>query len=86
MKPKLTLQELIETVIQKMCEMDYSPNTFLLNCQRFYKRFSEYAENLDETYYSEELGAKYLKEKYKCTHDTIHKTHPQKLYAHRSVI
>lgn len=77
MKPKLTLQELIETVIQKMQEMDYAHNT-IINYQRFYKRFLSYAENSGELYFSEELGARYLKEKYGCSHDTIHENSPTK--------
>lgn len=77
MEPKLTLRELIDTVMQKMSELDYSHNT-ILNYQRFYRRFYDYAVDLGEKYFSEELGARYLKERYNCTHDTIHENSPAK--------
>ncbi|HAE62869.1 MAG TPA: integrase [Eubacteriaceae bacterium] len=77
MKQQLTLKELVRTVLQKMSEMDYKENT-ILNYRRFYKRFMEYAQSHNEEYFTEELGAKFLLEKYGCTHDTIHENSPTK--------
>jgi len=77
MNSLLTLEELINTVLQKMDEMSYSKQT-ILNYKCFYRRFLEYANNHESVYFSEDLGSQYLREKYGCTHDTIHENSPAK--------
>lgn len=73
----LTLEELIDTVLQKMSEMDYAKQT-ILNYQRFYRRFLNFANERNEVYFTENLGSSFLLENYGCTHDTIHENSPTK--------
>ena len=77
MDEKLKLPELINTVLSKMIEMDYTAGT-ITNYRRFYKRFSEYVKARGYEYFSEVLGADYLREKYGCQHDTICENSPNK--------
>lgn len=73
----LTLNELASIVLNRLEELDYSPNT-ITNYRRFYRRFLEYAHARGETYFSEALGRSYLHDFYGCDVDTIHEKAPSK--------
>ncbi len=73
----LPLDKLISTILNRLKELDYSPNT-ITNYRRFYKRFLEYAHARGETYFTEALGRNYLHKFYDCDVDTIHENAPSK--------
>lgn len=77
MEQQLILEELINTVLQKMSEMDYSMQT-VINYRRFYRRFLNFANSRNEIYFTEKLGSLFLLENYGCMHDTIHENSPTK--------
>jgi len=80
MEQQFTLEELIDMVLLKMCEMNYAKQT-VINYRRLYKRFLVYAYSMNELYFTEKLGSMFLKEKYGCVHDTIHENSPNKRIA-----
>ena len=65
MKPKLTVDELIAKVMAELERLKYSKISYC-KYRGFYKRFSAFAKENKEVYFSEELGRRFLKEKYNC--------------------
>ncbi len=65
MKPKLSIDELIAKVMAELERLKYSGNS-CCKFRSFYKKFSVFAKENNEVYFSEELGRRFLKEKYNC--------------------
>ncbi len=65
MKPKLTIDELIAKVMAELERLKYSKISYC-KYRCFYKKFSAFAKENKEVYFSEELGRRFLKEKYNC--------------------
>lgn len=67
METRLTI-DLVAKVLSELERLNYAYNT-LCGFRAFYKRVIAFANEKDETYFSEELGRRFLKEKYNCTID-----------------
>lgn len=65
-KSELTINELVVKVLAEMKRLNYCYNRFC-TFRAFYKRVIAFANENEEEYFSEELGRKFLKEKYNCT-------------------
>ena len=65
MKSKLTIDELIAKVMAELERLKYSASSCCA-FRGFYKRLSAFAKENKEVYFSEELGRRFLKEKYNC--------------------
>jgi site-specific recombinase XerD len=75
---KPTINELIDQVLSELERLNYA------YCSRrhfrsFYKKLSAFACQNDEIYFSEELGEKYLKERYSCAVDYFNENMPRQL-------
>ena len=73
---KLTIQELVKTVLQELERLNYSYNS-LCSLRAFYKRIISFALDKNELYFSEALGIEFLKEKYNCTINIYTDTMPK---------
>lgn len=78
-KPKIN--ELIDQVLKELERLNYAYCS-RLHFRSFYKKFCFFAIQNDEKYFSEELGRKYLKEKYGLTIDYINENMPSQLKDH----
>jgi site-specific recombinase XerD len=66
METKIPIQEMVDQVLAELERLNYSYNS-LCGFRAFYKRVISFANEKGETYFSEELGRDFLKEKYGCT-------------------
>jgi site-specific recombinase XerD len=66
MEMRLTIKELASTVIAELEKLGYSYNS-ICGVRAFFKRFIAFAETRGELYFSEDLGKRFLEEKYDCT-------------------
>jgi site-specific recombinase XerD len=66
MKTKIPIEELVAKVLAELERLHYSHNS-LCGFRAFYKRIITFANGRKETYFSEELGRDFLKEKYNCS-------------------
>ncbi|MBV7274413.1 tyrosine-type recombinase/integrase [Clostridium sp. PL3] len=66
MERKLPLVELTTNVLIELKRLNYADNT-INSYRRLFKRMTVFAAEKDETYFSENLGNDFLKEKYNCT-------------------
>ena len=69
------IKTLIETVLQELRKLGYSENS-VLNYRRFYRRLARFASEEGESFYSEDLGSRYLLKYYDCSINTITDTAP----------
>lgn len=81
MEQKPTINELIYLVLAELKRMNYC-YTSLCYFRSFYRKLSVYADENKEEYFSEELGRKYLREKYNCTVDYYHENLPSQFKEH----
>lgn len=71
MKKKLSLKDLIATVLEKMSQMDYAKST--LKYYRWsYGRLQRFADERGEIYFTEELGSEFLKSRYNYLGNTLY--------------
>jgi site-specific recombinase XerD len=66
METRLPIGELVAKVLAELERLNYSHNS-IHGFKGFYKRVIAYAYQKKETYFSEELGRNFLKDKYGCT-------------------
>lgn len=66
METKIPIEQLVAKVLEELERLNYSYNS-LCGFRAFYKRVVAFATEKKETYFSEELGREFLKEKYDCT-------------------
>lgn len=78
MNSKPTINELIDQVLSELERLNYAYGS-RRHFRSFYKKLSAFACQNDEIYFSEELGGKYLKEKYRCTVDYFNENMPRQL-------
>src|SRR5699024_2383097 len=77
MKKKIPIEDLVSKVLSELERLNYAYNT-LCGYRSFYKRVILFAKEKDEIYFSEELGRKFLKEKYNCTVNYYKEVMPKK--------
>jgi len=65
MKTKVPIEELVTNVLAELKRLNYSYG-YLCKSDCFYKRVIAFADEKNEKYFSEKLGAKFLKEKCDC--------------------
>jgi len=75
---KPTINELIDQVLSELERLNYAHGSRRY-FRSFYKKLSAFACQNDGIYFSEELGRKYLKEKYSCTVDYFTENMPRHL-------
>ncbi len=80
MEKRLPINELVSKVLAELERLNYSYNS-ICSFRAFYKRFVAFANEKEEIYFSEELGRKFLKEKYDCTINYYTKAMPKTLKA-----
>ncbi|MHB8337662.1 MAG: hypothetical protein ACYDEE_09605 [Ignavibacteriaceae bacterium] len=78
MNSKPTINELIDQVLSELERLNYAYGS-RRHFRSFYKKLSAFACQNDEIYFSEELGRKYLKEKYNCIVDYFNENIPRQL-------
>ncbi|QGU00312.1 Integrase/recombinase, RitA [Candidatus Syntrophocurvum alkaliphilum] len=66
MEKRIPIEELVNNVLKELERLNYAHNT-ISGYRAFYKRVIEFAHEKNQTYFSEELGSEFLKEKYNCT-------------------
>ncbi|MGV8154084.1 MAG: site-specific integrase [Alkaliphilus sp.] len=66
MKSKLLIEELVAEVLSELERLKYAYNTFC-GYRALYRRVIAFAKEKNESYFSEELGKDFLKDKYRCT-------------------
>ena len=66
METKLPINELVAKVLAELERLNYSYNS-LCGFRAFYKKVISFFNEENESYFSEELGRAFLKEKYNCT-------------------
>jgi len=66
METKLLINELVAKVLKELERLNYSYNS-LCGFLAFYKKVISFFKEENESYFSEELGRAFLKEKYNCT-------------------
>ena len=78
MEPKQNLSELIDRTAKGMERLQYAPQTianFRLECRKFTKFVNE---TVGKNIFTEEIGAQYLKERFKYPSESIHGVLPHK--------
>lgn len=80
MENKLPIEELVAKVLKELERLNYAYNT-LCGYRGFYKRVISFAEQKNETCFSEALGRDFLKEVYNCTIDYYKEVMPKSLKA-----
>lgn len=65
METKLTIKELSHVVLEELEQMNYAYNS-ICGFRASFNRIIAFADQLGETYFTEELGNKYLAQKYNC--------------------
>lgn len=68
METKIPIEELATKVLEELEKLNYSSQS-LIGYRRCYKFFTEYACMRNERYFSESIGADFLKDKYGCATD-----------------
>ena len=63
MNTELTIEELAASVLQELEKMHYQPGTIQLY-RSFYKRLAAFARSVGEERYSEDLGQRYMRDRY----------------------
>lgn len=76
METKLTINELASNVIEELQKMGYSYNS-ICGIRASFKRFIAFAENKGEFFFTEELGRKFLGERYGCWIDYYSEAYPK---------
>ena len=66
MEKVLNLTQLSAKVLEELGRLNYAYNT-VCQFRASFNRFIKFAETNNEFYFSEELGKKYLAERYECT-------------------
>jgi integrase/recombinase XerD len=85
MESNLTITELAAKVIEELEKLNYTYNT-LCQFRASFNRIIAFANKHDELYFSEELGRKYLAERYGCKVNYYLESYPKKSkHAIRSV-
>lgn len=77
MEMRLTIKELVSTVIAELERLGYSYNS-ICGFRAFFKRFIAFAETRGELYFSEDLGKKFLEEQYSCKVNYYQESFPKK--------
>jgi integrase/recombinase XerD len=80
METKLTINELVAKVLAEHERLNYSYNS-ICRFRAFYKKVIAYANEKEASYFSEELGRKFLKENYNCTINYYKEAMPR-IYRH----
>lgn len=78
METRVPITELVTQVLDELERLNYSYNSFS-GFRAFYKRVIKFAQDRNETYFSEELGREFLKENYDCTINYYTEKMPQTL-------
>lgn len=78
MDQKLSINELSSKVIELLEKLGYSNNS-ISGFRALFKRFNNFAELHGERFFSEGLGAKFLKEEYGCTVNYYLESYPKKV-------
>lgn len=76
METKLTIKELASNVVEELEIAGYSYNT-ICGLRASFKRFDAFAEAKGEKFFSEELGRKFLGERYGCWIDYYSEPYPK---------
>lgn len=71
------IRTLIGSVLEELRKLNYSECS-ISNYRRAYSRLARFAEEEGETFYSEELGSRFLARYYDCKVDTVKDTAPTK--------
>lgn len=66
MGTKLPIEELVVKVLLELERLNYSKST-ISSYRTFYNRFISFAKEKNDNYFSEELGRRFLEERYNCT-------------------
>lgn len=66
METKMQIEELVVKVLSELERLNYSNNT-ISSYRTFYNRFITFVKEKKDNYFSEELGRRFLEEKYNCT-------------------
>ncbi|MDW7669484.1 MAG: site-specific integrase [Bacillota bacterium] len=77
MENKLTLTQLSAKVVAELQRLNYAYNT-ICQFRASFNRFTKFAEENNEFYFSEELGKKYLAQRYECSVNYYLESYPQK--------
>lgn len=80
METKKPINELVAKVLAELERLNYSHNS-ICGFRAFYKRFIAYANQKKKIYFSEELGSRFLKDKYGCNINYYTQTMPKSLKA-----
>jgi len=76
METKLTISELTAKVVEELTKLGYSYNS-LCGFRSLFRRFQAFAQSQGEEFFSEELGKKFLEERYGCTVNYYLQSYPQ---------
>jgi site-specific recombinase XerD len=77
MKTKPTIKELSHEVLEELEKMNYTYNS-ISGFRASFNRIITFADQLGEAYFTEELGNKYLAQKYDCTVNYYLESYPHK--------
>ena len=76
MEKVLNLTQLSAKVLEELGRLNYAYNT-VCQFRASFNRFIKFAETNNEFYFSEELGKKYLAERYECTVNYYLESYPK---------